>query len=119
MEDDGHMLVGRITSVTDIKPLPEFRGWRLEIECLPGKIPSGHLLVVYVFPPAWKEGTPPRKGQMVEGTIWLQGSWIGGDEVALPPCGKPVHRRSDGISPSGVASDGHRPPLQSPPMDRL
>lgn len=80
MDDDEHMLIGKIVSVTSVKPLPQFRGWRLEIECLPDDIPSGHRLVVFVFPPAWKEAKPPRKGQMVEGTIWLQGSWIGGDD---------------------------------------
>ncbi len=79
MDDDEHMLIGRIMSVTAIKPLPSFQGWRLEIECLPDKIPSGHRLIVYVFPPAWKEAKPPRKGQLVEATIWLQGSWLGGD----------------------------------------
>jgi hypothetical protein len=75
---DHHELVGRVLSVTPIKPLPAFRGWRLEVECLPDQMPSGHRLIVYVFPPAWKEAKPPRKGQLVHGTIWLQGSWIGG-----------------------------------------
>lgn len=79
MSDDDHMLIGKIISVTAIKPLPQFPGWRMEIECLPREQASGHRLVVYAFPPAWKESTPPRKGQMVEGTIWLQGSWFGGD----------------------------------------
>ncbi|MCH7228078.1 hypothetical protein [Haloferula sp. A504] len=83
---DHHMLIGKVRRVTGIRPRPEFQGWRLEVECLPDELPSGHCLVVYLFRAAWTEGAPPRKGQMIQGTIWLQGTWldrVGKDDAVI------------------------------------
>jgi hypothetical protein len=78
---DHHQIIGRVMSVTAIKPLPQFQGWRLEIECMPDEAASGWRLPVFVFPPALGSDAPPRKGDLVTGTVWLQGSWISGEST--------------------------------------
>lgn len=79
LNHDHHQIIGRVMSATAIKPLPQFQGWRLEIECMPDEAASGCRLPVFVFPPALSSETPPRKGDLVTGVVWLQGAWIAGD----------------------------------------
>jgi hypothetical protein len=79
LNHDHHQIIGRVMSATAIKPLPQFQGWRLEIECMPDEAASGCRLQVFVFPPALGSDAPPRKGDLVTGTVWLQGSWITGE----------------------------------------
>ncbi len=79
LNHDHHQIIGRVMAVTAIKPLPRFHGWRLEIECMPDDAASGCRLPVYVFPPALGNEPPPRKGDLVTGVVWLQGSMISGD----------------------------------------
>jgi len=76
---DHHQIIGRVMAVTAVSAAPKFPGWLLEIECLPDEAVSGCRLPVYVFPPALGDRTPPRKGDLVGGVVWLQGSWVGGD----------------------------------------
>lgn len=79
LNHDHHQIIGRVMSVATARPSPRFQGWRLEIECMPDKAASGCRLPVFVFPPALGPETPPRKGDLVTGTVWLQGSWISGE----------------------------------------
>lgn len=76
LNQDHHQIFGRVLSVTPVKPLPQFRGWRLEVECMPDEAANGCRLPVYVFPPAIGSEAPPRKGDLVTGTVWLQGTWV-------------------------------------------
>lgn len=79
LNHDHHQIIGRVVAVATARPSPRFQGWRLEIECMPDEAASGCRLPVFVFPPALGAASPPRKGDHVTGTVWLQGSWISGE----------------------------------------
>jgi hypothetical protein len=81
LNHDHHQIIGRVVAVATARPSPQFQGWRLEIECMPDKAASGCRLPVFVFPPALGSEPPPRKGDLVTGTVWLQGSWISGESA--------------------------------------
>ncbi len=72
---DHHEFVGKILSSTRIRPMAEFIGWRLEIECLPDSPACGSSLILYAFSASLEEGYIPRKGHLVHGIAWLQGQW--------------------------------------------
>lgn len=74
---DHHQFVGEIVSVHPICPLPELRGWLLELVCLPDDLETGRVIPLYVFPPALEEGYEPQCGEVVQGVAWLQGTWKG------------------------------------------
>lgn len=80
-QHDHHEMIGKIIECVPIRPSKEFHGWRLEVECLPPDEGAEIRLPVYVFPPALVEGYTPRRGDLVQGSVWLQGRYVG---PALP-----------------------------------
>lgn len=75
--DDHHEFVGLVRAVQPIRPRPELDGLRLEVECLPDQLASGHRLPLYVFAPALEQGFLPKPGDLVCGIAWLQGTCRG------------------------------------------
>lgn len=70
---DHHEFVGRVCGVRAIRPRPEIHGWRIDLECLPDDT-SERRLPLYVFAAALKNGYMPKRGDLVQGLAWLQGS---------------------------------------------
>jgi hypothetical protein len=69
---DHHEFVGRVRGVKAIQPQPEFPGLRID---LPDEIGTGWRLPLYVFPPAFEQGFAPKRGDLIHGAAWLQGTW--------------------------------------------
>ena len=73
---DHHEFIGEVRAVRTIRPRPEFAGWLLDVEFLPDDPESGHRMPLYVFPSALEPGYVPKRGDLVQGLAWLQGSWV-------------------------------------------
>jgi tetratricopeptide (TPR) repeat protein len=75
---DHAFLAGRILELRKIttKTWKNLSGYLLEIEVLANELPTGYILPVYAFPAALGDYVP-KKGDLVTGTIWLQGKFMG------------------------------------------
>lgn len=57
-----------------IKPLPIFQGYILDVEVMPDHLKTGWKIPMYVFPSVLGK-YEPKKGDLIQGTAWLQGEW--------------------------------------------
>jgi hypothetical protein len=73
---DHHEFVGRVLRVAKVKCGSLFKGWRMEVECRHDDHGTGASLPVYVFPPALAAGYTPKKGDLIQGMLWLQGTYL-------------------------------------------
>jgi hypothetical protein len=78
---DHHTFVGKVIGKRSIKPLPEFQGHILDVEVMPDQLSTGWKLPVYAFPGVLGS-YQPKRGDLIQGTVWLQGSW---GRAARPP----------------------------------
>lgn len=69
--------IGKVLGMEDVEPLSGMRGWRMALECMPDESESGSVLPLLVFPPALEDGYEPKKDDLVQGVLWLQGVWMG------------------------------------------
>lgn len=72
---DHHEFVGKVLRVAQTGLGSMVKGWRVELECRHDDHGTGRSLPVYVFPPALEAGYLPKKGDLVSGLLWLQGSY--------------------------------------------
>jgi len=80
---DHHEFVGKIRRVRPICPRPEFTGWLLDLECLNNQPETGFIMPLYVFPDSLEEGYIPKRGDLVQGLAWLQGTWKEGSSSEI------------------------------------
>lgn len=80
---DHHEFVGKIRRVRPICPRPEFTGWLLNLECLNNQPETGFIMPLYVFPDSLEEGYIPKRGDLVQGLAWLQGTWKEGSSSEI------------------------------------
>lgn len=74
---DHHEFVGKVLRVAKTGLGSLVTGWRIELECRHDDHGTGRSLPVYVFPPSLEEGYVPKRGDLVCGMLWLQGSYFG------------------------------------------
>lgn len=75
-QNDHHEFVGKILRIRPIKPRPEFPGWLADLECLNDQVETGYVMPLYIFSPALEKGYIPKRGDLVTGFAWLQGTWV-------------------------------------------
>ncbi len=79
---DHHELVGQVLRVAKVRLAPGLQGWRLEVQCRHDENKTGSKIPLYVFPPALSDGYVPKRGDLIQGTIWLQGTHLGFEQPA-------------------------------------
>lgn len=74
---DHHEFVGKVLRVAQTGLGSLVKGWRMELECRHDDHGTGRSLPVYVFPAALEKSYVPKRGDLVCGKLWLQGSYEG------------------------------------------
>lgn len=72
---DHHEFIGKVLRIRPIQPRPEFHGWLIDLECLNDEPETGWMMPLYVFPASLHDGSVPKRGDLVQGLAWLQGTW--------------------------------------------